>query len=75
MDLKQITFELEEMKAKGMRGAIIGDIGSLADPANIIPKGPPFLGEESVRAIHHATDVADRLGLELDIVASSSWNA
>jgi len=32
VDLKQITHELEEMKAKGMRGAIIWDLGSIADP-------------------------------------------
>jgi hypothetical protein len=75
VDLKQITQELEEMKAKGMRGAIIWDVGSLADPEHIIPVGPAFLGEESLNAIHHALDEAGRLGLELGIFASSSWNA
>lgn len=75
VDLKQITRELEEMKSKGMRGAIIWDIGSLADPEHIIPVGPAFLGEESLAAIHHAMDEAERLGLELGIFASSSWNA
>ena len=37
VDLKQITRELEEMKAKGMRGAIIWDLGALSDPNKIIP--------------------------------------
>jgi len=71
----QITTELEEMKAKGMRGAIIWDIGSLADPDSLIPAGPAFLGEESLKSIHHAIDEATRLGLELGLFASSSWNA
>jgi len=71
----QITKELKEMKAKGMRGAIIWDIGSLADPDKIIPAGPAFLGKESLESIHGAMDVASELGLELGLVASSSWNA
>jgi len=75
VDHKQITRELEQMKAKGMRGAIIWDVGSIADPDRVIPAGPPFLGPESVRSIHHAMDEAERLGLELGLFASSSWNA
>lgn len=75
VDRKQITRELEEMKAKGLRGAIIWDLGSIADPAGMIPRGPAFLGPESIGSIHHAMDEAQRLGLELGMVASSSWNA
>jgi hypothetical protein len=75
VDRKQITRELEEMKAKGMRGGIIWDIGSIADPNKIIPVGPQFLGPESLKSIHHTMDEAQRLGLELGIFASSSWNA
>ena len=72
---EQITRELEEMKAKGMRGAIIWDVGSIADPQKMIPAGPEFLGPESLKSIHHAMDEAERLGLELGLFASSSWNA
>lgn len=75
VDSRQITRELEEMKAKGMRGAIIWDVGSLADPGKSIPAGPAFLGPESLASIHHAMDEAQRLGLELGLFASSSWNA
>jgi len=75
VDHRQITRELEEMKAKGMRGAIIWDVGSISDPEKIIPAGPAFLGPESLAAIHHAMDEAERLGLELGLFASSSWNA
>ena len=75
VDRDQLTHELEELKAKGLGGAIIWDVGSLRDPKKIIPAGPAFLGPESVASISHAIDVAGRLGLELGLFASSSWNA
>nr|MCU0779971.1 hypothetical protein [Akkermansiaceae bacterium] len=74
-DRAQLTREMEEMKAKGMRGAIIWDVGAIADPDKLIPAGPPFLGPESLAAIHHVLDEATRLGLETGLFASSSWNA
>ena len=37
--------------------------------------GLAFLGPESVASISHAIDQAGRLGLELGLFASSSWNA
>jgi hypothetical protein len=75
VDRDQLKRELEEMRAKGLRGAIIWDIGSLADPAKTIPAGPPFLGPESLGSIRHVLAEAERLGLEVGLVASSSWNA
>ncbi len=71
----QMTHELEELKAKGLRGAIIWDIKALADLEKIIPVGPQFLGDDSLASIHHAMDEAERLGLELGIIAASSWNS
>lgn len=75
VDQAQLTHELKEMKAKGMRGAVIWDMGALIDPEGIIPQGPPFLGPKSVASIHHVIDEADRLGLEMGLSAASSWNA
>jgi hypothetical protein len=75
VDRDELTRELEELKAKGLGGAIIWDVGSLRDPKKIIPAGPAFLGPESVASISHAIDQAGRLGLELGLFASSSWNA
>ena len=75
VDHAQITRELEEMKAKGMRGAIIWDVGAIADPDKLIPVGPAFLGPESLASIHHVMDECARLGLETGLFASSSWNA
>jgi len=76
VDLQEITHELEEMKAKGMSGAEIWDIGVIRPiPEEPIPTGPAFLGPESLKAVNHAIEQADRLGLHLGMVASSSWNA
>ena len=75
VSLDRLTYELEEMKDKGMRGADIWDVRALRDPDKMIPAGPPFLGEESLQAISHAVRQADRLGLSLGMVAASGWNA
>ena len=76
VDLDRITYELEEMKAKGMSGAEIWDIGVIrTHPEEKVPAGPAFLGPESLKAVNHAIEQADRLGLHLGMVASSSWNA
>ena len=74
VDCKQITREMEEAKALGMRGFEIWDIGVLKGK-EMVPEGPAFLGEESLKNIKHAMTEADRLGLELNMIAASSWNA
>jgi hypothetical protein len=75
VNLSQVTYELEEAKQKGMGGFDIWDIGAMVDPNKVIPAGPAFLGDESLQAIAYAIHEADRLGLELGLVFSSSWNA
>ncbi len=74
INLPQITRELEEYKDKGFAGLDIFDIGA-EDPNHVVPEGNKFLGKESVEAIVYAVNEAKRLGLELGLVASSSWNA
>ncbi|MCD6331825.1 MAG: hypothetical protein J7L89_00985 [Bacteroidales bacterium] len=75
VDTARMTYELEQMKEKGMRGPVLWDIGSLRDPLKMIPAGPAFMGDTSLMYIHHAMDVCRRLGLQLSVFASSSWNA
>ena len=75
VSLPRITFELEEMKSKGMSGADIWDVRSIRDPDNQVPTGPAFLEAESLDAIAHALSEADRLGLRLGMIAASGWNA
>jgi hypothetical protein len=72
---EQITRDLEEMKRGGMRGGEIWDVAAAADPDGRVPAGPAFLGPESIRLMVHAIREADRLGLEIGVVASSGWNA
>ncbi len=72
---ERISYELEEMKAKGMSGADIWDVRAHADPDKMIPAGPAFLEAESLEAIGHAVKEAGRLGLRLGMLNSSGWNA
>jgi hypothetical protein len=73
-NLPRMTYELEEYKDKGFSGVDIFDIGAV-DPGKVVPEGNRFLGKESVEAIAYALNEAKRLGLEMGLVASSSWNA
>lgn len=75
VSLDRITYEMEEMKAKGMGGADIWDVHAYIDPEETIPDGPTFLGKESLKAIAHALKEAKRLGLSMGMVAASGWNA
>ncbi len=75
VDTTKMVYELEEMKNKGMQGAFIWDVGALADPEKTIPAGPAFLGEGSLGYISLALKTGARLGLNLGMIASSSWNA
>jgi len=75
VSLDRITYELEEMKAKGMAGADIWDVHAYINPDQMIPAGPTFLGETSLKAVAHALREAKRLGLRLGMIAASGWNA
>jgi len=74
VDHERMTREMEEAKTLGMRGFEIWDIG-VYRPGNMVPAGPAFLGEESLKSIKHAMTEAKRLGLELNMISASSWNA
>ena len=75
VDTTQMVYELEQMKDKGMRGALIWDLGALIDPDKTIPEGPSMLGKESLDYFSKALKTAEKLDLDLGWVASSSWNA
>ncbi len=74
-DLRTMEKELKEFKDKGMGGVDIWDVAGWVDPDSVELAGPPFLGEESVQAIGHAVRLAKKLGLEMGLTLSSSWNA
>jgi hypothetical protein len=72
-DQGQLTRELEELKDKGIGGVYIFDVGA-QDPQKIVSAGPAFMGPESLKAIGHSVREATRLGLEVGLITSSSWN-
>jgi hypothetical protein len=72
---ESITYDLEEMKDKGMGRAEIWDVALRDDPDGIYGVGPAFLSDESVEMIRHALDEGKRLGIAIGMVASSGWNA
>lgn len=73
--LDGLTRDLEEAKDKGLAGLEIWDTEAMQNPDGFVPTGPPFLGPESVAAIHHSMKEAHKLGLTLGLVTSSGWNA
>ena len=73
--LAKITQEMEDAKSKGIGGFDIWDVGVIVDSAKVIPNGPKFLGDESLHAIGHAIREGKRLGLEIGLITSSSWNS
>jgi len=75
VSLTGITNDLEEAKDKGLGGLQMWDTEAMRNPNGFVPAGPPFLGEKSVEAIHHAMKEAKRLDLELGLICESGWNS
>jgi hypothetical protein len=73
--LDGLTRDLEEAKDKGLGGLEMWDTEAMRNPGGFVPAGPPFMGPESVAAMHHSMREAKRLGLDLGLITSSGWNA
>ena len=68
--------ELEAMKAAGIGGLDLFEIGAKEwYNDDVIPAGPAFLSDESLKDIKVAVDKATELGLEVGFNTASSWNA
>jgi hypothetical protein len=74
-----LTHDLEEMHAKGIKGALlwynpqvlIPVLGTRHDP---LPQGPEFLSREWRELVTHAIKEADRLGIEITLNLSMGSN-
>ncbi|MFH1742572.1 MAG: glycosyl hydrolase [bacterium] len=66
-----ITQDLEEMKRKGIGGALLFDAFSGLD--NTEP-GPEFMGPEWRDLFKHTVREADRLGIEISVNLASGWD-
>lgn len=75
LDLTQMTEELKEYKEKGIGTLDLWDVAGWVDPDSVVPAGPPFMSDESVQAIAHAIREAGRIGVDIGLTISSSWNA
>ena len=67
-----LTKDLEEMKQKGIAGALIFDAGSGGHES---PKGPAFMSDEWREYFRHAVQEAGRLGIEIGVNLCSGWDA
>ena len=70
VDHEQMTREMEEAKALGMRGFEIWDIGVLRGK-ELVPQGPAFLGEESLKSIKQAVAAGEARMLSVHAVESN----
>ncbi|MBI4876084.1 MAG: hypothetical protein HY822_15715 [Acidobacteria bacterium] len=73
-DRARLTFELEEMRAKGMSGVFIFEVGARGQAA-MVPPGQAYWGPQSIQDVAYAIREAGRVGLEAGFVTSSSWNS
>jgi len=71
---ESITFELEQMKAKGFGGVVICDALATGKNTAEVPHGPDFGSPEWMELLAHTVKEGDRLNLELSLNVQSGWN-
>ncbi|MFG0306252.1 MAG: glycosyl hydrolase, partial [Phycisphaerales bacterium JB040] len=74
-DPERLTAEMEAFRSAGFSRLQVWDVLALQDPERIVPTGPAFLSDAWLTNLAHANHEAERLGLELGMVAASGWNA
>jgi hypothetical protein len=74
LDTVRAKQELREMKEAGIGGFDFFEIG-VPRQDTMIPGGPAFMSDESVKLIEFAVKEAGKLGLTMGLNLSSSWNA
>lgn len=77
VDTLRLKEELRAIKQAGLGGVDLFEIGlpPASDAKGLIPAGPAFMGDESVKTIAMAVREAGKLGLEVGLNLASSWNA
>ncbi len=71
---RYVEEEIRELHRAGIGGLCIFDMGARGDAAAVPPAGPAFLSPESVRSLGRIIRAAGRLGMEVDLSVSSSWD-
>jgi hypothetical protein len=67
-----ITRDMEEMRDKGIGGAVVFDAG---EGGPDVPRGPAFMSNEWRELFRHALKEADRCGIVLSVNLCSGWDA
>lgn len=73
VDTIRLKEELTALNKAGVSGITLFEIGS-RDTVHV-KNGPEFLGDESLATIKFAIEEAGKLGMEVSMNVSSSWNA
>ncbi len=74
VDKSALKQELAELAGKGIRGVYVFDIGARSWDKPL-PAGPAFLSHAWLEAFAEAVRQANKLGMEVGLITSSSWNA
>ena len=74
-DRERLTEEMEAARAAGFSRLQVWDVKALQDPDGVVPVGPPYLSDAWLENLAHVNREAQRLGLELGLLAASGWNA
>ncbi len=77
VDTTRLKEELLAIKEAGIGGVDIFEIGTTrySNPNNMVPAGPSFMSEASLKAIQLAIEEATQLDLSVGLNLASSWNA
>ncbi len=74
IDTVRAKIELKAMKDAGLSGFDLFEIG-VPPSDTMVPAGPAFLSDESLKLIKAVVNEAGRLGLTMGLNVASSWNA
>lgn len=74
VDEPQALWEMQEFRKKGLTTLYIFDIAA-GDTDGKVPRGPAFMGPEWVKTFAKIVREAEKVGMEIGLITSSSWNA
>ncbi|UCG49889.1 MAG: hypothetical protein JSU94_08910 [Phycisphaerales bacterium] len=74
MNRDYLESELRQLRDVGIGGLCVFDMGGRGDEAALPPAGPAFMSEPWLDNFAHLVDVAGRLGLDVQLAVSSSWD-
>ncbi|HET9467786.1 MAG TPA: glycosyl hydrolase, partial [Vicinamibacterales bacterium] len=74
MDAPSAMEDLRAMKAAGLSGLLLFEMGARGDAATFPPAGPAFLSDAWLEHLKLVLDETRRLGLQVDMSVISSWD-